>query len=203
MDQSLARQLRAEGVRDERVLLAMARLDRSRFIPERWRLDAAGDHPVPIGHGQTISQPTLVGLMTELLDLRGTERVLEIGTGSGYQAAILAALCGEVFSIERIPELAAAARALLLDELGLQNVRLRVGDGHLGWAEEAPFDRIMVTAAATEVPEPLLEQLAPGGRMVIPVGPPGGMQWLRAIDLDATGSRRVRDVAAVRFVPLV
>jgi protein-L-isoaspartate(D-aspartate) O-methyltransferase len=203
VDEALAQRLRSEGIRDERVVAAMSRLDRARFIPPRWCEDADRDRPVPIGHGQTTSQPSLVALMTELLHLQGRERVLEIGTGSGYQAAILAALCAEVFSVERIPELAEAARALLVDGLGLGNVRLRVGDGGLGWPEAAPFERIVVTAAAAGIPEALLAQLAPGGRLVIPVGSHQGFQWLRTVDRDEQGALRERDVVPVRFVPLV
>jgi protein-L-isoaspartate(D-aspartate) O-methyltransferase len=211
VDERLASRLRAEGIRDERVIAAMARLDRSRFIPEPWRAEAEADRPVPIGEGQTISQPTLVAMMTELLALSGEERVLEIGTGSGWQTAILSPLCAEVWSVERIPRLAARAQALLEDEprgasaggLGLPNVHLRCADGSLGWPEEAPFDRIVVTAAAPEVPPALLAQLAPGGRLLAPIGPEGGPQWLRLVELGWDGRTRARDVVPVRFVPLV
>ncbi|MBK9519845.1 MAG: protein-L-isoaspartate(D-aspartate) O-methyltransferase [Anaeromyxobacter sp.] len=203
MDDGLAARLRAEGIRDERVIASMARLDRSRFIPDRWRAEAGRDAPVPIGEGQTISQPTLVGLMTAALRLSGDERVLEIGTGSGYQAAVLSPLCAEVYSVERLPGLAAQARAVLLDELGVTNVHLRTGDGALGWPEEAPFDRILVTAAAPEVPQPLLDQLAPGGRLLAPVGTQGGPQWLRLVRFDWDGSLHSSDLLQVRFVPLV
>lgn len=203
MDEPLASRLRAEGIRDERVIRAMARLDRARFIPERWRGDAAADRPVPIGEGQTISQPTLVALMTELLELSGAERVLEVGTGSGYQAAVLAPLCAELYSVERLPGLAARARAILLDELGLGNVHLRCGDGTLGWAEEAPFDRIVVTAATPQVPPALAGQLAPGGLLLVPVGPAHGEQWLRLARFGWDGRWQERDLLPVRFVPLV
>jgi protein-L-isoaspartate(D-aspartate) O-methyltransferase len=203
VDQALAQRLRAEGVRDERVVAALAALDRARFIPPRWRGQAALDQPVPIGQGQTTSQPSLVALMTELLRLGGRERVLEVGTGSGYQTAILSALALEVWSVERIPELAEQARALLLGELGLANVQLRTGDGSLGWPEAAPFDAVVVTAAAAEVPGALVAQLAPGGTLVIPVGPQDGLQWLQVVTLDAAGRRTSRDVTGVRFVPLV
>lgn len=211
MDERLASRLRAEGIRDERVVAAMARLDRARFIPEPQRAEADADRPIPIGEGQTISQPTLVALMTELLALGGEERVLEIGTGSGWQAAILSPLCAEVWSVERLPRLAARARALLLDEprgpsaggLGLTNVHLRCADGRHGWPEEAPFDRILVTAAAPEVPPALLAQLAPGGRLLAPVGPAGGPQWLRLVEFGWDGRATARDVVPVRFVPLV
>ena len=203
MDEALASRLRAEGIRDERVIAAMARLDRARFIPRRWRAEAGADRPVPIGEGQTTSQPSLVALMTEALALCGDERVLEVGTGSGYQAAVLAPLCAELFSVERLPGLAARARALLQGELGLVNVRLRVGDGAAGWPEEAPFDRILVTAAAPEVPPTLCAQLAPGGRLLAPVGPPEGPQWLRLIELGWDGQLHGKDLLPVRFVPLV
>jgi protein-L-isoaspartate(D-aspartate) O-methyltransferase len=203
MDALLASRLRAEGIRDERVITAMARLDRARFIPEPWRAEAGADRPIPIGEGQTISQPTLVAMMTELLALAGEERVLEVGTGSGWQAAILSPLCAGVWSVERRPGLAARARALLQGELGLRNVQLRCGDGSLGWPDEAPFDRIVVTAAAPEVPPALLAQLAPGGRLLAPVGPEGGPQWLRLVEFGWDGRARARDVVPVRFVPLV
>jgi len=203
VDERLASRLRAEGIRDERVIAAMARLDRARFIPERWRGQADADRPVPIGEGQTISQPTLVAMMTELLALDTGARVLEVGTGSGYQAAILSPLCAGLWSVERLPGLAGAARTLLLDELQLRNVQLRCGDGGQGWPEEAPFDRIVVTAAALEVPPALLAQLAPGGRLLAPVGPVGGDQWLRLVEFGWDGRTRARDVVPVRFVPLV
>ena len=203
MDEALARRLRAEGIRDERVVAAMARLDRARFIPLRWRGEAAADRPVPIGEGQTTSQPTLVGLMTELLALCGDERVLEVGTGSGYQAAVLAPLCAGLWSVERLPGLAEQARALLLDDLRLGNVHLRCGDGRHGWPEEAPFDRVVVTAAAAEVPPALLAQLAPGGRLLAPVGPADGPQWLRLVEFGWDGRARARDLLPVRFVPLL
>jgi protein-L-isoaspartate(D-aspartate) O-methyltransferase len=202
VSEALARRLREEGIRDERVLAAVARLDRRRFVPPDQRERADADHPLPIGLGQTISQPSLVAWMTEALRLTGDEKVLEVGTGSGYQTALLAALAGEVFSVEVLPELAAAARHTLVDELGLDDVRLAVGDGSLGWPEEAPFDRIVVTAAAPEIPPALVDQLAPGGRLLIPVGPPGGAQWLHAVDLDWEGRRQDRDLLMVRFVPL-
>jgi protein-L-isoaspartate(D-aspartate) O-methyltransferase len=203
VDEHLAKRLRAEGIRDERVIAAMARLDRARFIPEPWRGEADGDRPVPIGEGQTTSQPSLVGLMTELLALSGGERVLEVGTGSGYQAAVIAPLCAGLWSVERLPALAERARAILLDELGLRNVHLRCGDGSQGWPEEAPFDRVVVTAAAPEVPPALLAQLAPGGRLLAPVGPAWGTQWLRLVEFGWDGRATARDLLPVRFVPLV
>jgi protein-L-isoaspartate(D-aspartate) O-methyltransferase len=157
------------GVRDHRVLAAMRDAPRHLFVDDALRDRAYGDHPLPIGEGQTISQPFIVGLMTELLQLGGTEKVLEVGTGSGYQAAVLARLARRVCTIERLPQLASRARALL-EGLGLANVWVRVGNGSLGWPDEAPFDRIVVTAGGPGIPPPLFEQLAEGGRMVLPVG---------------------------------
>ena len=199
---ALAAFLRASGIRDERVLAAFAEVPRRVFVPEPLRESAEGDFPLPIGFGQTISQPFVAAYMTERLRLSGHERVLEVGTGSGYQTAILARLAEEVFSIEIVPELAARARAVLIDELGLAGVRLRGGDGSLGWPEEAPFDRIMVTAAAPDVPPALVEQLAPGGRMVLPVGGSPEAQMLRVIDRGDDGVTVGTDLLPVRFVPL-
>lgn len=162
-------QIKARGVRDERVLAAMEKIPRHLFVEEALTDQAYNDNPLPIGEGQTISQPYIVALMTEALALTGKEKVLEIGTGSGYQTAILAELCDSVFSIERIASLANTARKIL-DQLGYYNVAIRVGDGTLGWKEEAPFDAIIVTAGAPRIPKTLVEQLAVGGRMVIPVG---------------------------------
>ena len=162
-------QIRARGVADPRVLAAMRQVPRHRFIPPHLWDQAYNDYPLPIGEDQTISQPYIVALMTELLELKETDRVLEIGTGSGYQAAILAEMAAAVFSIDRVGGLADQAR-LLLDSLGYANVKIRVGDGTLGWPEEMPFDAIIVTAGSPKVPRPLTEQLALGGRLVIPVG---------------------------------
>lgn len=163
------RQIRARGVRDERVLEAMRKVPRHVFVPPDLVDEAYEDHPLSIGKGQTISQPYMVALMTEALELEGNEKVLEVGTGSGYQTAILAELAREVYSIERIPELARDAERRL-EDLGYTNVHIKVGNGTLGWPEEAPFDAIMVTAGAPKVPGPLKAQLADGGRLVIPVG---------------------------------
>ncbi len=168
-ERMLAEQLVRRGIRDTRVLQAMGKVPRHLFVDEALAGRAYGDYPLPIGERQTISQPYMVALMTEALELVGHERVLEIGTGSGYQTAILAELCSKVFSIERIKGLADRA-VRTLDTLGNYNVLVRVGDGSLGWREEAPFDAILVTAAAPTVPEALVEQLAPKGRLVIPVG---------------------------------
>jgi len=162
-------QIIARGIKDKKLIEAMYKIERHRFIPEKFRDSAYGDFPVPIGEGQTISQPYMVALMTECLSLKGKEKVLEIGTGSGYQTAILAELAKEVYSIERIESLKINAEKIL-NELGYTNIKIRLGDGTLGWPEEAPFDRIMVTAADQDVPPPLLEQLNQNGIMVIPLG---------------------------------
>ena len=162
-------QLERRGIRDSRVLRAMRKVPRHRFVDEALVGRAYGDYPLPIGEGQTISQPYMVALMTEALGLVGHERVLEIGTGSGYQTAVLAELCAKVFSVERIKGLADRAVGIL-DSLGYCNVLVRVGDGTLGWRDEAPFDTILVTAGAPVIPESLIEQLDPKGRIVLPVG---------------------------------
>jgi protein-L-isoaspartate(D-aspartate) O-methyltransferase len=165
------RHLGARGIRDERVLAAMRRVPRHLFVDDALRARAYGDHALPIGHGQTISQPFIVGRMTALLGLSGGEKVLEVGTGSGYQAAVLGELARRVCSIERIPRLAHRARELL-ESLGYDNVWIRIGNGTLGWPDEAPFDGIVVAAGSPSVPRPLFEQLREGGRMVLPVGDP-------------------------------
>ena len=202
MSVALADFLREQGIRDERVLAAVAQLPRGAFVPETLRAGADEDRPLPIGFGQTISQPFIVAYMTERLELSGVERVLEVGTGSGYQTALLALLAEEVFSIEVVPELAERARALLLGRLGFANVRLRTGDGALGWPEAAPFDRVIVTAAAPAIPPALLAQLAPGGRMILPVGPSPEAQVLRLVERGRDGATLVTDLLGVRFVPL-
>jgi len=163
------RQIAPRGVSDLRVLAAMKKVPRHRFIPSHLWDQAYGDYPLPIGEDQTISQPYIVALMTELLELKATDRVLEVGTGSGYQAAILAELAAQVYSIDRVESLLARAEQILAS-LGYANIKTRVGDGTLGWPEEMPFDAIIVTAGAPQVPRPLTEQLALGGRLVIPVG---------------------------------
>ena len=185
-----------------RVLQAMATVPRHRFVPSEQYEWAYADRPLPIGRGQTISQPFIVALMTELLAPGPEDVVLEVGTGSGYQTAVLASLARQVYSLERIPELADAA-AQRLRELEFANVAVRAGDGCLGWEEQAPFDGIMVTAAAATVPEALVRQLKPGGRLVIPVGPPQRTQDLQVLDKDAQGRVRVRSVLPVVFVPLI
>lgn len=191
-------QLRARGIRDPRVLDAMTRVPRHLFVPDSDRDEAYGDHPLPIGHGQTISQPYIVAFMTEALRLEPSHRVLEIGTGSGYQAAILSELAGEVFTIEIIEALAARARKTLTDA-GYRNVTVRPGNGYLGWPEHAPYDRIMVTAAPDEVPPALVEQLKVDGLMAIPVGT--GLQELRILRRTPNGMDTLATLP-VRFVPM-
>ena len=202
MSRALARQLERMGIRDRRVLGAVEEVPRHLFVPPPLRSEAEADRPLPIGHGQTISQPFIVAFMTEALRLTGDERVLEVGTGSGYQTAVLSLLAREVFSIEIVPELAARASELLLRTLELTNVRLRVGDGRLGWPEAAPFDGIIVTAAPGSIPEPLREQLAPGGRLVIPVGADPDLQVLKVLQRGDDGVSQETDLLPVRFVPL-
>ena len=194
--------LRRRGVSDAAVLRAMDAVPREDFVLPEFSDTAYADQAMPIACGQTISQPFVVAYMTERLRLAGGERVLEVGTGSGYQTAILAHLAEEVFSVEIVPELAERARALLLHRLGLANVRLRTGDGALGWPEEAPFDRVIVTAAAPAVPPALVAQLAPGGRMILPVGPEPEAQVLRVVDRAPGGELAETDLLGVRFVPL-
>ena len=203
MSTALARRVEAQGIRDPEVLRAMAEVPREKFLPERLQASADEDRPLPIGFGQTISQPFIVAYMTERLGLTGRERVLEVGTGSGYQTAVLARLAGRVYSIEMVAPLADRARALLLDELGLGNVELRVGDGSLGWPEAAPFDRILVAAATADVPDPLLDQLAPGGRLIVPVGDEPEVQVLRLLEKGPGGDVVATDLLPVRFVPLL
>ncbi|HVT61486.1 MAG TPA: protein-L-isoaspartate(D-aspartate) O-methyltransferase [Thermoanaerobaculia bacterium] len=192
-------QIRRRGITDRRVLAAMEQVPRDRFVPEGERRGAYGDHPLPIGFGQTISQPYVVALMSSLAVLTPRSRVLEIGTGSGYQAAVLSRLAGSVYSIEIVPPLAERARRTLA-ELGFGNVHVRVGDGFRGWPEEAPFDAIVLTAAPPAVPPPLLEQLAPGGRMVLPLG--GVEQDLLVLTKQPDGSITRESVIPVRFVPM-
>ncbi|CAM3406050.1 protein-L-isoaspartate(D-aspartate) O-methyltransferase [Corallococcus sp. ZKHCc1 1396] len=201
-DWGRAEYLARQGIRDRRVLAAIANLNRADFVPVQERGVAHEDVPLPIGHGQTISQPYVVALMSEALRLRGCERVLEIGTGSGYQTAVLALLAREVFTVEIVPELARPARRLL-HRLGFNNVFFREGDGSLGWPEGAPYDAIIATAAPTEIPRALLRQLKPGGRMVIPVGAVDASQELLRIRRGQPGMLpRVERLLPVRFVPM-
>jgi protein-L-isoaspartate(D-aspartate) O-methyltransferase len=197
-DRMLKEQLIARGIRDERVLAAMAKVPREQFIPVSGRELAYADHPVPIGHGQTISQPYIVALMTELAALDAKSRVLEIGTGSGYQAAVLGEVAAEVYSVEILAPLAERATATLA-ALGYANVKVRSGDGYRGWPEAAPFDAILVTAAPPSIPDPLKQQLAVGGRLVIPVG--DRSQELRVLTRTSSGFDE-RTVLPVRFVPM-
>jgi protein-L-isoaspartate(D-aspartate) O-methyltransferase len=192
-------QVEGRGVGDPAVLEAMRNVPRHEFVPEDLVDRAYGDNPLPIGHGQTISQPYIVAVMSELLEIEPGEKVLEIGTGSGYQAAVLAALGVEVYSIEIISELAAEA-GIRFDTLGYQ-VTTRTADGYFGWEEHAPFDAIIVTAAPDHVPQPLVNQLAPGGRMVIPIGPVGAVQTMWRFTVDETGEVVGERLGAVRFVP--
>lgn len=199
-ERMVAEQLARRGIRDARVLRAMGKVARHRFVDEALSGRAYGDYPLPIGERQTISQPYMVALMTEALELVGHERVLEIGTGCGYQTAILAELCSKVYSIERIKAL--ADRAIrTLDSLSYYNVLLRVADGSLGWREEAPFDAILVTAAAPMIPDPLVEQLAPKGRLVIPVGDAYSQELRKGVKED--DGMRWTDLGGCVFVKLI
>ena len=193
-------QIEARGVTDPRVLEAMSRVPRHEYVPVRSRAFAYRDTPLRIEFEQTISQPYIVALMTELLQPEPDDRILEIGTGSGYQAAVAAELVSEVYSIEIIPELARSA-ADRLERLGVSNVFVRAGDGYLGWPEQSPFDGILVTAGAEHIPEPLIEQLKPGARMIIPVGESGSVQILKVVEKLPGGGVEIHDNIAVRFVP--
>lgn len=194
-------QIEARGVRSVRVLQAMRAVPRHEFVPPQLQAQAYEDYPLPIGLSQTISQPYIVALMTELLEPRKEDRVLEIGTGSGYQAAVLSPLVQHVYTIELLEELAVSARQRLR-RLGYTNVEVRAGDGYAGWPEQAPFDKIIVTAAPESIPQTLLDQLKPGGLMVIPAGPSGD-QDLKVVEKDKKGATKTRSVLPVRFVPMV
>ena len=195
-------QIEARGIKDEAVLRAMRTVSRHLFVPGTFSKQAYEDHPLPIGGGQTISQPYIVACMTEMLKISKDHRVLEIGTGSGYQAAVLAVLADRVYSIEIVRELGEEARERLT-RLGYGNVEVRIGNGYLGWPEEAPFDRIMLTAAPDEIPQALIDQLKPNGRLIAPVGPVHGLQELVVVEKDFAGNVRRRAVLPVRFVPMV
>lgn len=194
-------QIAERGIEDQEVLGAMLAVRRHLFVPERLRDLAYADRPLPIGHGQTISQPYIVAFMTALLEIDRDDRVLEIGTGSAYQAAVASRLADSLFTVEIVPELAESA-AERLERLGYRNVVAKQSDGYFGWPEHAPFDAIVVTAAAGHVPPPLIDQLAPGGRMAIPVGGPFQTQHLILVRKAADGSVTTRSLMPVQFVPL-
>ena len=197
-DTMVESQLREKGITDHQVLAVMQQVPRHRFVSQSQSEDAYGDFPLPIGMGQTISQPFIVAYMTQALELKATDRVLEIGTGSGYQAAVLAELCSQVFTIEIVEVLGRRAKTLL-QELGYTNVTVKIGDGYQGWPEEAPFDAIIVTAAPTHVPPILLEQLAIGGRLILPVG--GSIQQLLLYRRLHEGYQKT-ELLPVAFVPM-
>ncbi|MBN1908848.1 MAG: protein-L-isoaspartate(D-aspartate) O-methyltransferase [Pirellulales bacterium] len=198
-ERMVERDLAGRHITNQRVLDVMGRLPRQRFVPARLEKSAYDDHPLPIGHNQTISQPYIVALMTQLADPKPGDRALDVGTGSGYQAAVLASLCKEVYGIEIVKPLADDARARL-KQLGFQNVTVRHGDGYQGWADHAPFDVILVAAAPDHVPQPLIDQLAVGGRLVIPVG--RYLQELLLLEKQSDGSIRRSVKAGVAFVPM-
>lgn len=193
-------QIKARGIRDERVIKAMLKVPRHLFVDPALRDQAYGDFPLPIGERQTISQPYIVALMTEALELKGQERVLEIGTGSGYQTAILAELALWVYTIEKYPSLQEKAKNLLI-KLGYRNISFKTGDGTLGWSEAAPFEAIIVTAASPQIPQPLIEQLAEGGRIVIPVGDEYSQMLIKGVKRG--GVLHTKSLEPVRFVKLV
>jgi len=199
--QMVEEQIEARGITDSRVLEAMSRVPRHEYVPVEYRALAYSDTPLRIEFEQTISQPYIVSLMTELIQPEPNDRILEIGTGSGYQAAVAAELVSEVYSIEIIPELARSATDRL-ERLGVSNVVVRAGDGYLGWPEQSPFDGILVTAGADHVPEPLVAQLKPGARMIIPVGDSSSGQTLKVVEKLPGGEVEIRDIVPVRFVPL-
>ncbi|HUK83824.1 MAG TPA: protein-L-isoaspartate(D-aspartate) O-methyltransferase [Verrucomicrobiae bacterium] len=199
--QMVKEQIEDRGLTNTAVLAAMRKVPRHKFVPEPFRDLAYVDAPLAIGHGQTISQPYVVAVMTELLHLKPTDRVLEIGTGSGYQAAVLAEIAAQVYTIEIIEPLATSA-AERLKRLGYSTVQVKCGDGFLGWPEHAPFDAIIVTCAVDPLPEPLIKQLKPGGRLVIPEGQPMSEQWLVLVEKDPSGKISRRRVLPVAFVPM-
>jgi protein-L-isoaspartate(D-aspartate) O-methyltransferase len=198
-DRMVKMQIAGRGVKDPRILDAMRQIPRELFVDAQYRHEAYADHPLPIGDGQTVTQPYVAALMTELLDIQQSDRVLEIGTGSGYESAILSRLARHVYSIEILPEIARKAEVRLRG-LRCENIDFRVGDGYRGWPEAAPFDAIIVTAAPRKIPEPLIEQLAPNGRMVIPVG--DFYQELKVYAKAADGTVTETSVLPVRFVPM-
>lgn len=192
-------QIKARGIKDDQVLRAMSKVPRHKFVPESMRKYAYNDEPLPIGKGQTISQPYIVAYMTEILELAGKEKVLEIGTGSGYQAAVLAEIAQEVYSVEIVEELARRARDILIEE-GYENIYFHIGDGTFGWKKHAPYDAIMVTAAPSRIPEKLQEQLKINGRMIVPVG--DAFQELVLI-IRGKNKFKTKKLLPVRFVPLI
>lgn len=194
-------QIKNRGIIDEKVLKAMLKVPRHLFVEPALRDQAYGDYPLPIGEGQTISQPYIVALMTEALELKGTERVLEVGTGSGYQTAILAEIALWVYTIEKYPSLQEKAKKILLQELGYKNITFKVGDGTLGWKEASPFDAIIVTAASPQIPSPLMEQLAEGGRIIIPVGDEFSQMLIKGVKKG--GILHTKTLEPVRFVKLI
>ncbi|MCW8905898.1 MAG: protein-L-isoaspartate(D-aspartate) O-methyltransferase [Sedimenticola sp.] len=196
------RTLTGRAAFDRRVMEAMAQVPRDEFVPDELKSSAYDNGPLPIGFGQTISQPYIVALMTDLLDPQPDHRLLEVGTGSGYQAAVLSLLCDSVYSVDRVAALTRTARTRL-QRLGYDNVHLCSGNGYLGWPEHAPYDGIIVTAAAPYVPEALVAQLKPGGRLVIPVGERFGFQQLQLLTKEPSGDIRQRDILGVAFVPLI
>ncbi|MCM8782921.1 MAG: protein-L-isoaspartate(D-aspartate) O-methyltransferase [Candidatus Omnitrophica bacterium] len=198
-EEMVKQQIEKRGIKDRRVLEAMLKVERHKFVPPSMRIHAYEDRPLPIGEGQTISQPYIVALMTELLELKPTDKVLEIGTGSGYQAAILAELVKEVYTIEIIDSLAKKAEDLLR-ELGYKNIKVKIGDGYFGWPQESPFDAIIVTCAADKIPPVLVEQLKEGGRMVVPVG-----EFFQSLKLVIKKGSEIiiRDIIPVAFVPMI
>lgn len=199
-EQMIETQLASRDIDDPQVLKAMREVERHRFVPPDLRDQAYEDRPLPIGFGQTISQPYIVAFMTQILQLKKTDRVLEIGTGSGYQAAVLSRLVDQVYTIEIVPQLAERSRrALAVSEY--DNVHVRSGDGYQGWEEQSPFDAIIVTCAPDQIPQPLVDQLADGGRMIIPVGEPNGAQQLILLEKES-GELKRRAVLPVRFVPM-
>ncbi len=200
-DKMVSQQIEARGLKNSEILRAMGAVPRHLFVPLKYRKSAYGDHPLPIGEGQTISQPYIVALMTDLLRLKPGTRILEVGTGSGYQAAILAELGCDVYSIEIIAPLGKRAKKTL-DRLGYENVQVRIGDGYKGWPEKAPFDAVIVTCAPERIPQALISQLKKGGRMVIPVGEAGGIQQL-VLAVKKETELALRSVLPVRFVPMV
>ncbi|MFW6020288.1 MAG: protein-L-isoaspartate(D-aspartate) O-methyltransferase [Bacteroidales bacterium] len=193
-------QIKSRGITEERLLEALRNTPRHKFVPEKYEHAAYKDGPLPIGHGQTISQPYIVALMTDKLDLQGNEKVLEIGTGSGYQAAILSQMASEVYTIEIVKELAQEAEKRM-DNMEYENVHVLHGNGYKGWPEHAPFDRIIVTAAPDEIPEELVNQLAVGGKMVLPVG--DNAQILKLVTKNDKGDIHEKVITGVRFVPMV